>query len=154
MTTWNADVGPVEVVWATVLSGFGMGMMWVTLTTVTFSTLPGHFRVEGAALFALIRAVGASAGTSVVIALLVHSSQVNYIELRENISPFSEYMRESAQLAPLTTESTSGLLALYQMVISQARMIGFVNVYVFLSVVSIVAMPLVLLLRTRRTADT
>ncbi len=61
-------------------------------------------------------------------------------------------MRESARLTPLTTESTSGLMALYQMVISQARMIGFVNVYVFLSVISIAAMPLVLLLKTRRPA--
>ena len=153
MTTWNADVGPVEVVWATVLSGFGMGMMWVTLTTVTFSTLPGQFRVEAAALFALVRAVGASAGTSVVIALLVHSSQVNYIELRENISPFSESMRESARLSMLTTESTSGLISLYHMVVAQARMIGFVNVYVFLSIVSIMAMPVVLLLRTRPPAQ-
>ncbi|MEM7404169.1 MAG: DHA2 family efflux MFS transporter permease subunit [Pseudomonadota bacterium] len=150
MTTWNADVGVADVIWATLLSGFGMGMMWVTLTTVTFSTLEPRFRVEGAALFALIRAIGASAGTSVVIAVLVHSAQVNYIELRENITPFSESMRETAALAAANADSRSGLLSLYQMVIEQARVVGFLNVYVFLSVVTTVAMPLVFLLRTRK----
>jgi len=152
MTTWNADVGMSEVIWATVLSGFGMGMMWVTLTTVTFSTLSQQFRVEGAALFALVRAVGASAGTSVVIAVLVHSSQVNYIELRENISPFNESIRETAELAMVNVHSTSGLMSLYELVIAQARVVGFINVYVFLSVVAIAAMPLVLLLKTRPSA--
>ena len=149
MTTWNADVGMNEVVLATVLSGFGMGMMWVTLTTVTFSTLSQQFRVEGAALFALVRAVGASAGTSIVIAVLIHSSQVNYIELRENISPYSETIRETAALALVNTDSTRDLMSLYQLVIAQARVVGFMNVYVLLSFVAALAMPLVFLLRAR-----
>ena len=63
------------------LSGFGMAM-WVTLTTVTFSTLDQRYRIEGAALFALYGLLPAPA--LVVIAVL-HYSQVNYIELRENI---------------------------------------------------------------------
>ena len=150
MTTWNTDVGMAEVAWVTVLSGFGMGMMWVTLTTVTFSTLEQRYRVEGAGMFALIRAVGASAGTSVVIAILVHYSQVNYIELRENISPFSEAIRETAALSLLGLDSARGLRSVYNMVVEQARMVGFLNVYVFLSIVALMTMPVVFLLRPPR----
>ena len=153
MTTWNTEVGTLEVTWVTVLSGFGMGMMWVTLTTVTFSTLDQRYRIEGAALFALIRAIGASAGTSVVIAVLVHYSQVNYIELRENISHFNEVIRETAALSILSLDSISGLRTVYNMVVTEARMVGFLNVYVFLCLVALLTTPLVFLLRAPRPAQ-
>ena len=52
MTGWNHQVEAAEIIWATVLNGAGMGLMWVSLTTVTFSTLAQRYRTEAAALFA------------------------------------------------------------------------------------------------------
>ena len=147
MTQWSAEVGMPEVVWLTVLSGFGMGMMWVTLTTVTFSTLTPAFRTEAAALFALIRAIGASMGTSVIIAILVRSSQISYIELRNHVSPYSENLAPQGAQPQWDIESTSGLLSLYRMVSEQAQMIGFLNSFVFSAVIVFTAIPLVLLLK-------
>ena len=46
MTQWTADVNMQEVIYITIINGFGMGMMWVALTTVTFSTLDPVYRVE------------------------------------------------------------------------------------------------------------
>ena len=89
MTQWTSQVQFDEIVWITIVNGYGMGLMWVTLTTVTFSTLAPNFRVEGASLFALIRSIGASMGTSVIVAILVRSSQVNYIEMRNHINTFT-----------------------------------------------------------------
>jgi DHA2 family multidrug resistance protein len=135
-----------EVVWMTVLSGYGMGMMWVTLATVTFSTLSPALRVEAASLFALVRAIGASMGTSIIVAILVRSSQVSYIELRRFINPMSERLT-SGLGGSIDPGSTAGLLELYRLVLSQAEMIGFLNGFVFLTAVVLFAAPLVFLLR-------
>ena len=148
MTGWSAEVGIELVVYLTVVSGFGMGMMWVTLTTITFSTLSPSLRTEGAALFALIRAIGASIGTSVVVAILVRFSQVNYIELRKHINPYLGQLPPEGPIAGWDLGSSSGLLSLHHIVSEQAQMISFLNSFVFSAAVVFLAIPLVLLLKS------
>lgn len=151
MTQWTSEVQIDEIVWVTVVNGYGMGMMWVTLTTVTFSTLAQSFRVEGAALFALIRSIGASMGTSVIVAILVRSSQVNYIEMRNHINTFAETLKGFGVPPAWNLESASGIAALQNLVLAQAEMVAYLNAFVFLVAVAFVAMPLVFLLRTPKT---
>jgi DHA2 family multidrug resistance protein len=148
MTQWTDQVQIDTIVWVTIINGFGMGMMWVSLTTVTFSTLPQSFRVEGAALFALVRSIGASMGTSVIVAILVRSSQINYIEMRNHINVFTEGLDGLGAPLSWNLDSISGIAALQKLVLEQAEMVAYLNAFVFLVGVSFVAMPLIFLLRT------
>ncbi len=147
MTGWTAQVSMTEVIWITIVNGFGMGMMWVVLTTVTFSTLAPAFRVEAAALFSLVRAIGASMGTSVIVAIMVRSAQVNYIVLRDHVHDFNENLARAGQATIFDTDSAQGLLALRNLVSSEALTIAFLNDFVFLAVVTLAAMPLVFLFK-------
>ena len=147
MTQWSAAVGMPEVVWVTLVNGFGMGMMWVSLTAVAFSTLAAEFRVEGAALFALVRSIGASMGTSVVVSILVRSGQVNYIEMRDRIDGFAGAARLGGAGEALALDSAAGIAGAQALVFAEARMAAFLNDFVFLVFVAFVAMPLCLLLR-------
>ncbi|MDE0810412.1 MAG: MFS transporter, partial [Alphaproteobacteria bacterium] len=147
MTYWNADVAMVEIIWITVVNGYGMGMMWVSLTTVTFSTMSAQFRVEAASLFSLIRAIGASMGTSVVVSILVHSSQTNYIEMRDRINEFGQSMRFNGASSMWNLDTAAGIQALQRMVFGEAQMMAFLNDFVFLVFVAFVAMPLCFLLK-------
>jgi len=147
MTGWSADVGLDEIVFVTVVNGFGMGVMWVTLSTVTFSTLAPELRIEGAALFALIRAIGASVGTSIVVTILVRSTQVNYSELRDRIHIGNEALRALGDAAPWNLDSAAGVAALGELVARQALMLGFLNDFVFLVAIAVCGVPLVFLLR-------
>ena len=101
-------------------------------------------------LFALVRAVGASMGTSVAVALIVHSTQVNYIELRDHVTPFNETMQ---LVGVWSGETTSSLLGLYNLLVDQARVIGFLNTYLFLTAISFATLPLIFLLRTKRATS-
>ena len=148
MTTWTADVENLEIAWLTMLSGFGMGVMWVTLTTVTFSTLAPEFRTEGAAMFALIRAIGASLGTSIIVAVIVRSSQINYIELRDHITPFNNPLRDALPTWDLNT--IAGLAALQKLIVTQAETIAYLNAFAFLVAVAVATAPLIFLLRKTR----
>jgi DHA2 family multidrug resistance protein len=149
MTQWNAEVGMNEIIWITIVNGFGMGMMWVSLTTVTFSTLPAVFRVEAASLFSLIRAIGASMGTSIVVSILVRSTQINYIEMRAQISEFNSTLNTDSFGIGLNLDSAMGLLAIQKIVISEALMVAFLNDFVFLVIVAFLAVPLIFLLRSK-----
>ena len=146
MTTWTSEVPMDEIVYLTVFNGFGMGIMWVSLATVTFSTLNPALRVEAASLFALVRSIGASMGTSAIVTTLTRSSQTNYVELRAHISPFSEAFQGIGSM-PWSLDTASGLMALRGLVVNEARMIAFLNDFLLLVVIVIIPMPLVLLLR-------
>jgi MFS transporter, DHA2 family, multidrug resistance protein len=132
------------------INGFGVGIMWVTLTTVTFSTLNSEFRTEGAALFALIRAIGASMGTSVIVAILVRSTQVNYSELRDHINPFNESLHQPGATAMGSLDVMTGIASLQKLVAAQAETIAYLNAFTFLVLVAFAAMPLVFLLKSPR----
>ncbi|MBL6599899.1 MAG: DHA2 family efflux MFS transporter permease subunit [Alphaproteobacteria bacterium] len=147
MTAWNAEVGMPEIIWVTLVNGYGMGMMWVSLTTVTFSTMSPQFRVEAASLFSLTRAIGASMGTSVVVSILVRSSQTNYIEMRDRINEFGQSLRFNGAASMWNLDSAAGIQALQSMVFNQAQMVAFLNDFVFLVFVAFLAMPLCFLLR-------
>lgn len=153
MTQWNAEVEMTEIIWVTLINGYGMGMMWVSLTTVTFSTMSPQYRVEAASLFSLTRAIGASMGTSVVVSILVRSSQTNYIEMRDRINEFGQSMRFNGSASPWNLESASGIQALQSMVFNQAQMVAFLNDFVFLVFVAFLAMPLCFLLRRVKKAS-
>ena len=150
MTGWNAEVSAAEIAWLTVINGFGVGIMWVTLTTVTFSTLMPEFRTEGAALFALIRAIGASMGTSVIVAILVRSTQVNYSELRDHINPFNESLHQPGAATMWELDVMTGVASLQKLVAAQAETIAYLNAFTFLVLVAFAAMPLVFLLKSPR----
>ena len=154
MTQWTSEVQFDEIVWITIVNGYGMGLMWVTLTTVTFSTLAPNFRVEGASLFALIRSIGASMGTSVIVAILVRSSQVNYIEMRNHINTFTESLNVLGMPPSWNLDSAAGVAALQKLVLAQAEMVAYLNAFVFLVAVAFVAMPLVFLFKSPPKPET
>ena len=143
MAGWNHRVGALEIVWATVLNGAGMGLMWVSLTTVTFSTLAQRYRTEAAALFALIRAIGASMGTSVVVAVLTRNAQANYMALKDFVSAHSEAL----QLSPWDLASQAAMAGLRREVQLQAETIAYINDFALLAATAAFAAPLVFLLR-------
>ena len=153
MTQWTSEVQVGEIAWVTIVNGYGMGMMWVTLTTVTFSTLSPSFRVEGAALFALVRSIGASMGTSVIVAILVRSSQVNYIEMRNHINSFADALNALGTPSAWNLDTAVGIAALQNLVLAQAEMMAYLNAFVFLVGIAFLAMPLVFLLKKPPEAE-
>ena len=123
--------------------------MWVALTTVTFSTLEPIYRVEAASLFSLIRAIGASMGTSVVVSILVRSTQANYIEMRAQITEFRSTLNSIVSGQPFDFKSMADLRNLETIVMIEAQMVAFLNDFVFLVVIAFGAIPFVFLLRAR-----
>ena len=158
MTQFNADIGTAEIVSTGIVQGIGLGFIFVPLSTIAFSTLAPRYRNEGTAMFSLIRNIGSSVGISIVMTVLGHEIQSSHAALSENITPFRDAFQVPG-VPPLWSWSTElGRIALDAEVTRQAVTIAYINDFRFMMYLSILALPLLLLLRSpaqiRRTLST
>lgn len=129
-----------------VIQGFGLGFIFVPLSTIAFATLDAKYRTEGAGLFSLMRNIGSSIGVSVVITLLGNSIQANHAYLAEHITPFNTGM-----ISPFIPQISHGAKAVMGIINGeinrQAATIGYINDFAMMMWLTIGAMPLLLLLK-------
>jgi len=147
MTAFTADVGVYEIVYTGVLQGFGLGFIFVPLSTVAFATLAPRYRSEGTAMFSLIRNIGSSIGISVVVTVLGHEAQVSHATLAESITPFRAALQAPGVPELWSSFTANGLRALNGEVSRQALMQAYLNDFRFMMYMTFLAAPLLLLLR-------
>jgi DHA2 family multidrug resistance protein len=151
MTGWTPEVSQWTIVSVGFVQGAGLGFLFVPLTTVAFSTLPATLRGEGTGLYNLSRNVGSSVGISVVTALLTSNTQVNHADIAAYVTPFNHAFAAPAVMHALSPFTAAGRAALDGMITLQAVIIAYIDDFKLLMILSIVAMPLVLLLRKPAT---
>jgi DHA2 family multidrug resistance protein len=138
-----------------VLQGFGIGLVWVPLSTVAFATLNPSMRAEGTAFFNLLRNIGASIGISIVEFLLTSNTQVLHESLGQNITAVTAIGNPAAfQDMHIDTSTAGGLEALNGMVTQQASMIAYLDDFKLMMIITIGVIPLLLLLKRNRVAKT
>jgi len=145
MSTFSQDVSPTTIALSGLLQGFGFGLVFVPLSTVTFSTLAPALRTEGAAFFSLVRNIGSSIGVSLMMALLSQGKQMHRAHLVEHVTPFSPMLRDAPEA--WNPETTSGLARLSAEVTHQADLLAYLGDFRMLMVVTLLPLPLLFLLR-------
>jgi DHA2 family multidrug resistance protein len=148
MTGFTPDVSQGTLVRTGLLQGFGIGFVFVALGTVAFGTLPPALRTQGTGLFNLMRNIGASIGISMMGYLLVRNSAVTQAGLVEHVTPFRQVIRDHAQ--QLSLAIPGGRAALAQLVTAQAEAVAFIDNFKLMMFVSLLAIPLVMLVRRPR----
>jgi DHA2 family multidrug resistance protein len=142
------DRGPV--ITSGIIQGFALGFLFVPLNTLAFGTLDPKFRTTAASLLNLSRSVGGSIGISVVTVLLAHNLQQSHSDLTQHITQYS--------IPPIPPNITGGAPPITQSVLMmadaeinrQALMIAYIDDFYLMMLVSLVAIPLLLLLRKGR----
>jgi DHA2 family multidrug resistance protein len=142
MVHWGIDVPTWAIVETGVVQGLGLGFVFVPISTIAYSTLPMAARTEAAGIFSLMRNIGSSVGISIVITLLSRGTQINHAEIAERVTPYSPGLAGVWNLS-----SPSSLSALNGEVTRQATAIAFLNDFWLMMVMTVVAIPLLLLLR-------
>jgi MFS transporter, DHA2 family, multidrug resistance protein len=144
MTGFYLQMDTPLVVWSGLVQGLGTGFVYVPLAAITFATLSPQFRNEGTALFSLVRNVGSSVGISVVETLLTRNTQMMHSRLGEQITPYNDVLHSQS---PTALATPHGLAMLNHSVNDQAAMIAYNNDFKLMMVLTLCAIPLVLLLR-------
>ena len=150
MSTFTLEVSEAAIVWNGVYLGFGLGLVFPPLTTLTFATLPTRLRMEGAAINALLRNLGASVGIAVLVSLLARNTQENRADLVSHFTPYSAGW-PFGRVVPSSDPTT---LAIWDGEINrQAATIGYLNDFRVMTICSLVVLPLLLLMRRQMFAS-
>ncbi len=150
MTRFTTEIAAWDVVRTGLVQGVGLGLLFVPLSTLSFSTLAPRFRTEGAALFSLMRNLGSSIGISVVMAYLVWRSQANHAAFSEYITPFNLALERAVQAGSLDSGSPAGLAAINAEVTRQAVTLAYLQDFRLMMFITLAAVPLVWLLKPVR----
>jgi DHA2 family multidrug resistance protein len=151
MSGFTPDVSQWTLIRTGVLQGAGLGFMFVPLSTITFATLLPEYRTQGTALYSLFRNIGASIGISVVVFMLTRNTQIMHAALAEHVTPFNEALRQPGVAQIWNLGTAAGRAALNAEVTRQATIIAYADDFTLMMVISLAALPLVLLLRGAKT---
>ncbi len=128
-----------------------MGMMFVPLSTLAFTTIPLEKAAEASGIYSLVRSVTAAIGVSMTSTFLARSSDIQWSALREYVNPYNPALADYLQslAVPLAEVQHSGqaMELLGRAAAAHARLTAFVDTFWFLTASFAIMIPLILLLR-------
>jgi DHA2 family multidrug resistance protein len=152
MTAWTDQTGAREIVTISIIQGFGFGLVFVPLSTVSFMTLPGHLRTDGTSMLTLMRNVASSIGISVVIAQLTEGGRRIYAILNDNVNPFNHAL-QMPDVASMINMNTDHGRAMADVLISvQAQIIAFSQDYQLIMIFIVASIPLAIMIGSTKAA--
>jgi DHA2 family multidrug resistance protein len=159
MTYFNFDTSAVDMITALVLQGFGMGFIFVPLSTASVAGIAPERMSAATGIFNLMRNVGGSVGISVTQTVLARSSQVHHLALAKHINPYDPVFQERlAHLTALFSRFTADAAlarrrALAEMAAymnGQAAMLAFDVTFWVFTFAFVAMVPLILRMRPGR----
>jgi DHA2 family multidrug resistance protein len=159
MSHFNLESGPLQILLPQLIQGVGFAFMFVSLSTATFTTVPRPQMQGAAGLFNLVRQLGGSLGTAIVITLLDHRTTTASAHLVRYASPYNPtFMRWwqaiqaglAARGSNPATAHQQALAVLHLLISQQAAVLAFDYVFAIVGAVFLVCLPLVLLMRRGR----
>jgi MFS transporter, DHA2 family, multidrug resistance protein len=152
MTGWTDQTNAVTIIVVSIAQGFGLGLVFVPLSTVAFLTLPNHLRTDGTSMLTLMRNVASSIGISIVIAQLTEGGRRVYAILSEHITPFNHALQMPDVRGMIDLGTNGGRALADAMVAIQAQIIAFSLDYQMVMIITLCAIPLTLMIGSSKAA--
>jgi len=139
-------------VWPRVALGFGMGMTFIPLTTLTLSHIPKERMTEATSLYNLLRNLGGSVGIAFTTTMLSRRAQLHQTRLVEHLSPFDPAYQEAhariaASLAAKGLPAAGADGMMYRELIRQSMTMAFTDAFFAICILILCMLPLVMLMR-------
>jgi len=155
MSQFNLTTDFWTFVWPRVILGFGMGMTFIPLTTLTLSHIPKENMTEATSLYNLLRNLGGSVGVAFTTTILSRRAQLHQTRLVEHLSPFDPayqiyHDRIGSALASkgIAVSGADGLM--YRELVRQATTLAFTDAFLVISGLILCMLPLVLSMHWER----
>ncbi len=156
MSLFNLTADFWTFVWPRVLLGFGMGMTFIPLTTLTLSHIPKEHMTEATSLYNLLRNLGGSVGIAFTTTMLSRRSQFHQTRLVEHLSQLDPgYVMAKSRIASalaskgIPLSGTDGML--YRELVRQSSSLAFADAFLIICILILCMLPLVLTMQWVRT---
>lgn len=153
MTLFNTNITNGDIIYTGVLQGFGLGFIFVPLSTLTFATLPIQYRGDGTPLFSLLRNIGSSIGISIVMTQLAQNVQANHAAFANFITPFNLSLKQASDAGIIKLSTVQGLSSLNAEVTRQASILAYLQCFRLMMWLVLLALPLLFLLKPSLKQD-
>jgi DHA2 family multidrug resistance protein len=149
MTFFTLEMTDWPLILSGVIQGFGLGFVFIPLSTVAFQTLDPRLRTEASGLFNLVRNLGSSIGISIMAALLTSNMHINHATLVQQINPFNQNLQALGIDPNLLTQQAGAQTAaqLDGLITVQSLMISYLDDFKLMFFITLCATPLLLFLR-------
>lgn len=147
MTGFTIDVSLGAIIRTGMVQGFGLGFIFVPLSTLAFATLDPMLRTDATSIFGLVRTIGSSLGISIVVTQLASNSQREHAALTEHIHVFNPLLQDGAASGLWDIGSAQGLALLEGEIARQAIQLAYIDDFQLIIVMALLAIPSALLLR-------
>ncbi len=148
MTLFSPTMGAMPIIVSGFVQGAGLGMIFVSLNTLAFATLPMDLRTDASGFYMLLRNLGGSIGISLTVGVLSRQAQISHADLGASLTPYALPWTNDAIARTLGLDVVTAMLD--ATVNKQAAMIAYLDVFRMMFWVTVAMMPLLLLLRRPR----
>jgi DHA2 family multidrug resistance protein len=155
----SLDAGYWDLFWPQFIQGFGLGMVFVPLTTIAMNPVPREGMGNATSLYNLMRNLGGSVGIAIVAMLNTRYQQKYTSILGEHVTatnPQASQWLAGMRSLYLSTGSGPGLAdqrayaSIFGLVQREAAMRAFVELFLLLTAVFVLMIPLTLIMKKPR----
>lgn len=150
------DTGEEHMFWPLILRGMGLGLLFVPITTLSLSTLSGKSIGEGAAFTGMTRQLGGSFGIAIITTFIARFTQEHRVNLVSHLNTASFEVQQRVEQLKMSfmargyTENESlgkAYQALEGSVMTQATILSYMDVFLYLGILFLLCIPFILLVR-------
>ena len=152
MTGWSLDITAWDIGVSGAIQGLGLGLMFMPLNLLAFSTLGPQHRTDGSSLSYLFRNLGGSIGISISTTLLARNIQINHEELGGRITSFNLPSIDLSSVDRFGDVGEAAMRIADAQINQQAAMIAYLDDFKAMMVVTIIAIPFLMLLKVPKKA--
>ena len=147
IASFSIDLTAFDVAWTSYVQGFGVGLIWVPVNVIAFSTLRSDYVPDGTAILHLIRNMGSSVFISICIIVALRSAKITYANLTEVVNPYNKLLEVPFLMGGWSLDNSSGISAFSAEMSRQSLMNGYLTAFFVFSLLAVVAIPLVFLIQ-------
>jgi MFS transporter, DHA2 family, multidrug resistance protein len=154
MTNWSLEMSSDQIVIDGFVQGLGLGLVFMPMNMIAFSSLEPRFRPDGTTLLTLSRNLGSSFGISVIVTMLARNIQVSHADIAEHVTSNSVPAFDLGSTASALGTIGGGLLTMINGEVSrQAAMIAYLDNFYIMFWLILCFVPLTFLVKKVRTTS-
>jgi DHA2 family multidrug resistance protein len=141
------EIQPWDMVWPMLLQGFGVSLIFTSLSSLAFATLPADLSVEASGLFSLLRTLGSSIGISVAVTVLTRQGQVSWNQLGGFLNPYNPAFHSYFTALHLHPTTPLAIQLFGVTLLQQSQMVAFDSTFVFVMWSFVLMLPFVFFIK-------
>ncbi|MDH3354093.1 MAG: DHA2 family efflux MFS transporter permease subunit [Chromatiales bacterium] len=149
-TLYSLNVTTAWIVLPAVIQGMGLGLVFVPLSTVAFSTLPPRLAADAAGIYSVMRTIGSSIGISIIATMMTNHAQVAWHNLDSNINRFNPAVNDYLRGLHMNSDSVAAPYILAQELGRQSSMLGMLDAFELVTWSFALMLPLVFFMRYQK----